>query len=765
MVRRFTEEAQIGGQLQHPGIVPIYELGSLDDRRPYFSMKLVKGQTLAALLEERHPEGHAADLPRFLAIFQAIAQTMAYAHARGVIHRDLKPSNVMVGSFGEVQVMDWGLAKVLGRPPVDDETPDETPRRDTVIATARSGSEADASHAGAVLGTPGYMSPEQARGENAQVDERADVFALGSILCEILTGKPAVVGRSTGEVIRTTALGDLADGRSRLEASGADDDLIALALRCLQREYPDRPRDARDVADRIAAHIDGVQERLNEAERERAVTQARAVEERKRRRLKLTLVATLMGSVALGIAGLAWTERQRARRLAETDRAVDGALAEAARAQAEAEMGGDLARWGEAENAARRAVGLVAAGEADATLRGRVEKAEREIAEGLDRAARQAHRQEAERNLMSRLESIRDARSEHMNPRRTDLEYAAAFAEAGLDLDATDPRTAARWIAGHPEPAELTAFLDDWGFVRILARRPLEESRRIFDAARAADPDPNRDALRDRLGDGKAANPAEFRRIADSHEALDALSSPGLIILARQLALSPDPEDHDRAERVLRRATAIRPGDVWAHYELGHLLESARPPRIDEAIGSYTTARVLRPATAHHLADLLMARGRDDEAELIFHDLLARRHGDPRDLLCCADLYKKAGRMAEAESLIERALEIARRDVERRPRDSGAHYRLGLALGRKGDLAGAIDAYRQVIRLRPDDPAGYLSLGNSLQALGQTEEAVDAYKQGLAIRPGDPRLRDALREIAPAHPLDTGPGDPNDGPP
>ena len=111
MVRRFVEEAQIGGQLQHPGIVPVYELGSLADRRPYIAMRLVNGRTLAELLAAR--DGPAGDLPQLVGIFESVCQTMAYAHARGVIHRDLKPSNIMVGSFGEVQVMDWGLAKVL----------------------------------------------------------------------------------------------------------------------------------------------------------------------------------------------------------------------------------------------------------------------------------------------------------------------------------------------------------------------------------------------------------------------------------------------------------------------------------------------------------------------------------------------------------------------------------------------------------------------------------------------------------------------------
>src|SRR3954451_6995672 len=142
LVRRFVEEAEIGGQLQHPGVVPIYELGTFADRRPFFSMKLVKGQTLAQLLDAR--KDAADDRPRFLSIFEAICQTVAYAHARGVIHRDLKPSNVMVGSFGEVQVMDWGLAKVLPR---DGQPALEPKVNETVVATLRTEGDSDLSEA------------------------------------------------------------------------------------------------------------------------------------------------------------------------------------------------------------------------------------------------------------------------------------------------------------------------------------------------------------------------------------------------------------------------------------------------------------------------------------------------------------------------------------------------------------------------------------------------------------------------------------------
>jgi serine/threonine-protein kinase len=189
--RRFREEAQITGQLQHPGIPPVHEVGTLADGRPFFAMKLIKGRTLADLLSER--SAPAADLPRFLGIFEQVCQAVAYAHSKGVIHRDLKPHNVMVGAFGEVQVMDWGLAKVLG-----DRGSPNTGKVEEVsaIVTDRAATPGWASQPGAQLGTPAYMAPEQARGEVDRLDERCDVFGLGAILCVLLIGQPPFRGGS-----------------------------------------------------------------------------------------------------------------------------------------------------------------------------------------------------------------------------------------------------------------------------------------------------------------------------------------------------------------------------------------------------------------------------------------------------------------------------------------------------------------------------------------------------------------------------------------
>lgn len=324
VVQRFIEEAQIGGQLQHPGIAPVYELGQFADRRPFFSMKLVKGETLSKLLADRADP--SVDRAKLVGIFEHVCQTVAYAHSRGVIHRDLKPANIMVGAFGEVQVMDWGLAKVLLAGGVADEKKARnTQLTQSLIQTLRNntgndqpgavgdlGSAGSQTQVGSVMGTPAYMPPEQALGETDHLDERADVFGLGAILCEILTGKPPYTADNGTMVFRMATRGKLGECFSRLDQCGADAELIAITKHCLAVDPSDRPRDANVLTERITAYLASVETRLRVSELERAAEAARAEEalhtvaetearaERRAKRLQLTMAAIVLVLVSIG---------------------------------------------------------------------------------------------------------------------------------------------------------------------------------------------------------------------------------------------------------------------------------------------------------------------------------------------------------------------------------------------------------------------------------------------------------------------------------
>tara|TARA_R110002126_G_scaffold1402_8_gene7976 strand:+ start:5521 stop:8715 length:3195 start_codon:yes stop_codon:yes gene_type:complete len=295
IVHRFVEEAQIGGQLQHPGIVPVYDLG-MTDGKPFFTMKLVKGETLAKKLSDR--TDIADDRRVFLSIFEDVCQTMAYAHARGVVHRDLKPANIMIGSFGEVQVVDWGMGKVLKQGGVADEARSAEKHADlSVIETVRSGGHGTQSIVGSVMGTPAYMPPEQARGDVEAMDERSDVFALGAILCEILTGVPPYTG-TIHEQISSAAMGKLDDALARLESCGGEPDMIELATSCLIQAPAARPRSAEIVAKAVHDHLAAVEARVHEARVEAAEAQVKADALRRTQRLSLALI----GVFAIGLA-------------------------------------------------------------------------------------------------------------------------------------------------------------------------------------------------------------------------------------------------------------------------------------------------------------------------------------------------------------------------------------------------------------------------------------------------------------------------------
>jgi tetratricopeptide (TPR) repeat protein len=809
LIKRFVEEAQIGGQLQHPGVVPVYDLGTFTDQRPYFTMKLVKGRTLAALLGERgpvsapsspttpgadatglatddphsergrvsapsspsqslgaHATGLASDLPRLLSIFEQVCQTLAYAHSRRVIHRDLKPANIMVGSFGEVQVMDWGLAKVLGASGEETEPRERTEPAASVIRTARSTTETQATGIGSVLGTFAYMPPEQAIGDIDEVDERADVFGLGSILCEILTGKPPYTGPSSDVILRRAKRGDTAEALDRLANCGADDELVTLARRCLAAERDERPRDAGEVAAETTAYLAGVQERLRKAELDRVEAQARAdeetkrrtladelareaearaqeeakgreladnlareaqaraVEERKRRRVTVGLAASVLALA--GLAGGTWLVGERSR--VKQREAVAQALNEAKRLHelARAAETDDPARWTDALAALERAEGLLAQG-GDPVQQLTADDLKKSLT--TDRTAVQ---KEAE--WLRRLVDLRATKVESVNALSADTGYAAVFRDAGIDPDALAPEAAAAKIRSAKPSLQqgLVTALDDWGALRRTERNALEGARRLLAVVRLADPDPWRERLRAAIDQPGGKDRLKALQALAASAPIDDLPAVSLDLLGVSLF---DEGDANAAADLLRKAQRSRPADGWLKYNLARVLHKLG--KKEEAIRYFMAARTIHPETAHDLAHLLGNSGETDEAIAIFRDLARLRPTDGRHFMCLGWTLKNQGRMKEAFVALDAAIDRYRERISRNSQDSDAHLRVGHCLRDKGDLSGAVAEYKTAIRLNPEAADIHWILGSALEAQGNFDEAIAECRIATRLKPDD----------------------------
>ncbi len=237
LAHRFKFEACVTARLQHPGIVPVYEMGVTANDQPFFVMKLIEGRSLQSLLQE-----NLQNTTKHLKIFEAVCHTLAYCHSRGVIHLDIKPNNVMAGEFGEAHLMDWGLARdchdLMGGYPI-----------------CFSG-ESDIPCLPRIQGTPAYMSPEQAKGE--AVTTRSDVFGLGAMLCEILTGSPPYAGNGLKSTYLMAAKGELSPALAEMKAKNLNMPMVRLAEQCLSPMAEARPENAQAVANAVTAYLEAM---------------------------------------------------------------------------------------------------------------------------------------------------------------------------------------------------------------------------------------------------------------------------------------------------------------------------------------------------------------------------------------------------------------------------------------------------------------------------------------------------------------------------
>lgn len=727
--RRFIEEARITGQLQHPGIPPVHEVGRLSDGRPFFSMKLIEGRTLDVLLAKR-PSPHA-NLPGFLKIFEQIAQTIAYAHSQCVIHRDLKPHNIMVGTFGEVQVMDWGLAKRMAHgkpvdPPADVPNP---PSGDAsgLVAAVRAGVEWSDSQteAGEILGTFAYMSPEQARGERLAANERWDVFGLGAMLCTILTGKPPYVGDASPDLWRKAQNADLGPAWERLDACGADPELVALAKRCLAPKADDRPHDAGQVAAEIGLYLASLQERLEQTRLTQARAEVAAREERKRRRLAVVLAAAVVVLIASASAFGVWYTNERAQRKVRSEHLsgeVAAALDEAIRArddlharlrdpQKAAQLLSELHQWQSlaesAQASLRRAQTLSRSGR---------ELLSPDLHARLATVAAQLNADEQDRQLAFALDRIRLEVSGLVNM-EIQLDSAApklatTFRKAGYGVEDASPAELAARIRKSTIRLPLVAGLDFWA----LATKDQALQARLLEVARRADPHPWRDRFRQ---PNAWADKARLEALASEVD-LDEQSPQVLATLAYRLS-----EDTD----LVRRALIAHPRDLWLLFQLG--MNSKNPV---EQAGAFRAALAVRPEAAviyYNLGVVQQFQKQPVEAAAYYRKAVEL---EPNYGVA----YNNLGLVLDQLGQTEEALRCYRLATERAPQSVKGHINLGGALHALERFDEAIASYRKASELEPNNPALLNNLGSALRAKGQLDEAANCYRKSLEIDASNP---------------------------
>lgn len=822
LLRRFMAEARINGRLQHPGVVPVYEVGSLPDSRPFIAMKLIEGKTLSRELRERHkPSDNQA---HYLKVFEALCQAVAFAHQQGVIHRDLKPDNVMVGAFGEVQVMDWGLAKFLDPAAAIAPTPDgfEAIEKSAYMSRESSGgcpAADDPTHAtdvvavdpdtpgfshttaGEVFGTLAYMPPEQARGETDRVDRRSDVFSLGAILCQILTGQPPYYGPP--ETLREMAReGRLFGATVLLDRSGADQPLVQLAKRCLAVESADRPADAGVLATLVTECLDGLQNLSREMETARLKAEARVAEaeareqlaRRARRLARMLAVAGVMVAAMLA-SGLGWYANDRYSRDADEARRRAAAVQQVSDALAEAESRNGQALDSNAGTLARDAAvrqSLSACHRAEVLLE-TGPNFPNELRERFDRVKSQAADAERANNLANALDQWRrdlfDSRG------RVDESAAAQQCKeimAAHGVDVVNGKDSSAIIPLLLRFSSVREALVTWGIVST------NHSVRQGLATIAFDKEPPPSWF-------SAFESNQLEKLAR----INSDSSVPVVALALAAQRLRDWGRADESEQLLVRGVARRPNSFALNAQLGLLLR-AQPGRHTDAVRFLTAARTARPeepVLSMELGNALADSGRAEEAlellrgavkadsslaaaQLRIGDLLAAQKnldgaresyaavvaGDSTNFAAQLGLaqvelargeFDNAERAFQAANAIKRDptafAGLARVHVKRQePAKAAADYRAAVALDpanvdyrlglidslrMSGDSVAALEEAKAATKAAPSSAAAYRALGELLRLSGDKVGAAAALRATIACDPEDVEAQLRLGEI------------------
>jgi serine/threonine-protein kinase len=687
---RFLREAEAVAALRHPNIVPVYDAGDVDGR-PYFTMELVEGGSLAGKLAGTpQPAREAA------ALLATLAEAVEAAHRSGIVHRDLKPGNILLTPDGVPKITDFGLARRL-----------------------EDGNGLTLS--GVPVGTPSYMSPCQARGDKSAMGPATDVYALGAILYECLTGRPPFRAETPTATLQQV-LADDPVPPARLNPR-VPRDLETICLKCLDKEPLRRYASAQALADD-----------LRRFERGEPITArplgwlGRLARWARRRPAAAALSGVLVVTAALAlvlVGGWLWLDGQRRATARATARAADDDLREADRLMRQ----GDLTR---ARAALERANGRLGTGGAP-DMQDRVRQAEAEL-------QRREGREEQARQFRERLDAIRLVRCAlvdgHFDRLRSDREYEEAFRSAGLDPFEEPPQVVADRINGSPARAALVAALDDWA---VCAAHKLRRDW-LLAVARLADPDPWRDRVRDPKVYWDLKNLQELTR-----KPVEGQSLQLLVALGERLHTA----DPRAALPFLRQVQQAYPGDFFANFWVAYAEEPAMK------VGYYRVAQAVRPNTAvanWNLAGALLALGRTEEAIPYLRRVAAL---DPADLQCRTLLAESSAKVAEEHKELARELQMRqqwaeaithyRAAVALKPDWASTHYDLGMALNSPGHQDEAIEQLRTTLAIDPRYPAARANLVRILLDRGRADEAIAELRQAVALDPRNTGARAELR--------------------
>jgi serine/threonine-protein kinase len=651
---RFQREAEAVAALRHPNIVQVHDAGDLGGR-PYFTMEYVEGGTLAHHLEGKpQPPDRAAEL------MTALASAVQFAHQSGFIHRDLKPGNVLLASDGAPKISDFGLARRLE-------------------------GVAELTQSGAAIGTPSYMSPEQALGNARKLGPSADIYALGAVLYELLTGRPPFHGETAAATVQQVVSQEPVPP-SRLNYK-VPRDLETICLKCLEKDPTKRYASAADLA--------GDLQRFQRGE---TITARRPrLDERVFRWARRhPTAAVLVGAVTLFTVALIgsgiWLAVERSHRR----QGVEGDLREVANLLQQA-------RWTEAKAVLQQADARLDGG-GPSDLRARIEQTRRDL------------------DLVIELDRIRLNRLTNGNLQyykfKADQDYAKAFSDARLGQVLESPEVVAARVRASAVRLAVMAALDDWAISAAKERRDW-----VLAVARLADPDP--EGWRDRMRD--PASWKDFKTLAELADKapVNDRSVPLFLALGERLSAAggnPTP--------FLKRVQKAHPADFWANMVLGHAFYQSEPL---EAAGYYRAALVSRPDVPLPyvaLGDAYRKLKRMDEARDYFRQALELNPNYARGYTNLGNYHHDLKQTEEAIACYRKALKI---DANY----AWAHFDLANTLNDAGRGDEALEHYRKFYAIDQTIPFVANMVRSDLVRLGRGEEARLDWKKALEHDPPD----------------------------